>query len=260
MKVRADQIKHALSKRHDDDFFCTEVKNGPSYTGELLIMDALAMRKSWANPCISAYEIKVSRSDFQKDQKWPGYLKYCNQFSFVCPKGLIDQDELPAEVGLIYYNPEKQTLYTKRKAKHRLIDPPVDLYIYLLMSRIESDRHPFFTNRREFIQAYLNDKENRRRLAFELGSKMSNEIKDMDDELRDLQFEVNRMRKKVEQMDKLQDMLRKYGIRPGPGWMERVEERISIGVDEKLKSEFWNMKRAVNRLQEMVDPEPILKE
>jgi len=47
------------------------------------------------------YEIKVSRSDFLGDDKWDNYLKYCNYFYFVAPKGLIGKHELPDGVGLI---------------------------------------------------------------------------------------------------------------------------------------------------------------
>jgi hypothetical protein len=36
---------------------------------------------------------------------------------------MIEPDELPDDIGLIYYNPDKETLYTRRKATHREIDP-----------------------------------------------------------------------------------------------------------------------------------------
>lgn len=51
---------------------------------------------------VKGYEIKVSRGDFKSDKKWTEYLAFCNQFYFVCPKGMIKLDELPPEIGLIY--------------------------------------------------------------------------------------------------------------------------------------------------------------
>ena len=51
---------------------------------------------------VRGYEIKVSRSDFVNDTKWQDYLPYCHQFYFVCPPDLIQPDELPKEIGLMY--------------------------------------------------------------------------------------------------------------------------------------------------------------
>jgi hypothetical protein len=188
-KVRADQVKRALSKRHDDEFFLTEVKTGATHTNkELLIFDALAIKKSWANPCITGYEVKVNRSDFTRDNKWPGYMVYCNQFSFVCPTGMIATDELPADVGLIYYNPDKDSMTTKRKAVFRNIPIPESLLYYIVMNRLDNDRHPFFSSTREFIEAYMIDKEERQDLGSRFGMKVATEIK----KLREEQWQLKR--------------------------------------------------------------------
>jgi hypothetical protein len=47
----------------------TEVKNGPTQWGKHYRMDAVAIKKSWANPCITCYEVKVDRQDFLRDEK-----------------------------------------------------------------------------------------------------------------------------------------------------------------------------------------------
>lgn len=55
--VRADEIKRALSKRHTDDVFLTEVKIGKTWGNkELLKFDAFAIKKSWAKPRLTGYE------------------------------------------------------------------------------------------------------------------------------------------------------------------------------------------------------------
>jgi hypothetical protein len=83
-----------------------------------------------------AYELKHSRADFMKDKKWPGYLNLCNELYFVVPgKGIIEKDELPAEVGLIEASKNGGRLFTRRCAAYRTIEPPVNLLLYLLMSR-----------------------------------------------------------------------------------------------------------------------------
>lgn len=254
MKVRADQIKHALSKRHTDDFFLTEVKNGPThFNNELLIMDAFAMKKSWANPCLTAYEIKVSRNDFQQDQKWPGYLQYCNQFSFVCPTGLIQPDELPEEVGLIYYNPEKSTLYTKRKAKHRLVDIPKELYIYIIMNRLESDRHPFFTTKREYFEALIADREDRKRIGNYVRKQVYDHIRELDKEISDLKRQLQRYKRDEDFKENVKSLLQECGIQTHWGWEERLKERLMTGISTEIKREVELAKLAIEKLQKLVN-------
>lgn len=118
--------------------FCKEIRQAGGHRG-LLIMDAVAIKQSWARPCIIGYEIKVSRSDFLRDQKWQRYQKYCHEFWFVCPPGVVKLDELPGDVGLMYYSPEHDTLFTKRRAMYRKIDlrspEVVSMLLYLAMYR-----------------------------------------------------------------------------------------------------------------------------
>lgn len=65
----AEDIKHALARRHKEDMFFTEVKDGP--TGyQYSRIDALAIKISWSKYQLTGYEVKVSRSDFLRDSKW----------------------------------------------------------------------------------------------------------------------------------------------------------------------------------------------
>lgn len=74
VQINSWVIKDALRLKHANDFFLTEVKNGPSgWQGSNVRMDAMAIKKSWSQPNIIGYEIKVSRADFEQDHKWPKY-------------------------------------------------------------------------------------------------------------------------------------------------------------------------------------------
>ena len=149
--VTADQILKQIREKHLNadvtlpHAFYSEVKTGPSWGQggrKLYIMDAVAIEKSWAKPCIHGYEIKISRSDFTRDKKWQNYQKYCHKFSFACPAGLIRPDELPGDVGLLYYSAEHDTLFTKRRAMYRKIDlrsrEVVEMLLYLAMYRADN--------------------------------------------------------------------------------------------------------------------------
>lgn len=94
-KVTLTEIKKALAEYHPKDYFLTECKTCSTYFPDpqgMLKFDGLAMTRSYTSPCITGYEIKVSRSDFFGDNKWHLYLQYCNEFYFVVPVGMVAKD------------------------------------------------------------------------------------------------------------------------------------------------------------------------
>ena len=133
----ANQIQSLLARKHSEDIFVSECKDGPTVATNHLRMDAWTMKRSWTNPLSIAYEIKVSRQDFLNDHKWHNYLNYCNEFYFVCPSGLIDKSELPDEVGLIYVAKTGTRLFKKKPAHRRIIELPESLLKYILICRAE---------------------------------------------------------------------------------------------------------------------------
>jgi hypothetical protein len=251
-KVRSDHIKRALSKRHGDELFLTEVKTGSSTLSKVLIFDALSVKKSWVNPCITGYEIKVSRADFMQDQKWPGYLPYCHKFSFACPTGLIQPEELDDNVGLVYYNPENGSLFTKRKSKHRMIEMSADLIYYLLISRTETSLHPFFNSRREYFERMLEDESEKRKLGHYVAQKTGQHIKDTNERCEKLERENKRLEMRTERFDEIMDVLKKCGISTTYGWQDRLTERLKTGASADLKNEVLKLKQAVDRVAEIV--------
>ncbi len=110
-----------------------QCKNGPTWgaTG-LVVLDALAVRKSWVHQELVGFEIKTSRSDFVGDDKWPEYFKLCHRFYWTCPRGLIKPSEVDAKAGLIWVNAEG-VARTRKQALVRRIDLPEGLLWYLLI-------------------------------------------------------------------------------------------------------------------------------
>lgn len=178
-RITSTDIKIALKELHltRSTYFITECKTCSTYFPDpqgLLIFDGLAITKSYTKPCITGYEIKVSRSNFLQDNKWHLYLQYCNEFFFVVPKGLIKKDELPDGVGLIYYDPNAKTvLRTVKKALYRQIEEPVGVYKYIIYSRLEEDRFPFYEDRAAYARDYLEDKAYKKSIGDRLRSKMA---------------------------------------------------------------------------------------
>ena len=146
--MTSDDIINLLAGKHSKDVFVAECKDGPTWGASVLKIDAWALRRSWANPLSWAYEVKVSRNDFLRDDKWQGYLELCNEFYFVCPPGLIMPNELPAEVGLLWVSKNAKMLVTKKKAARRIQQLPESLYMYLLICRTKVvSRHQSHSDR-----------------------------------------------------------------------------------------------------------------
>lgn len=72
----------------------------PEFTFGAKRIDAaiIDVSKRW----IRGFEIKVSRADFLKDEKWQSYSEFTSSLSIVCPEGLIHPGEVPKPFGLLW--------------------------------------------------------------------------------------------------------------------------------------------------------------
>lgn len=234
-KVTATEIKKALAEYHPKDFFLSECKTDSTYFAGpqgLLIFDGLAIARSYTSPCITGYEIKVSRSDFQRDNKYHLYLQYCNEFYFVVPAGLLKKEEIPDDMGLIYYYPETGKLLKKKKALYRQIEEPVGVYKYIIYSRLEQDRIPFYENRAEYAKDYIADLSEKRKIGRTFGSKMAKDLLDCQERLERLAD----VESQLEQFHQIEKILEKYNI-GGYSWSRNTENTLKQ-LDEALSSSY----------------------
>lgn len=99
-------------------------------------MNALNMKPT-------AYEVKVTRSDFlsdmKKESKWRSYLDIAERLYYVCPKNLIDKKEIPKECGLIYYE-ENKGFFIVKNAKNFTNTLSVENMMRLML-QIKNDNH-----------------------------------------------------------------------------------------------------------------------
>ena len=199
--MKAETILNLLSIRHSKDVFVSECKDGPTWGTTHSRMDAIAILRSWTNPTIFGYEIKISRSDFLQDKKWPNYLPYCNEFYFVTPWKMIDEKELPKGVGLIYANKKGSRLYTRKRALQRQIDEPSSMFRYILYSRaqIVSSNEMYYPNYNslDYWKTWLNVKNQR----ISVGAKVSAKIKTEVCEL------ISKTYKQMREIERLKAML-----------------------------------------------------
>ena len=128
MRPIAHQLLDLLAVKHGKDVFVPECKDGPTWGGEHLRLDAWAMARSWTRPLTWGYEIKITRRDFMQDKKWQSYLGFCSEFYFVTTANVIKPEELPAEAGLMVASKNLTRLYTKKKAQRRQVEVPEEFY------------------------------------------------------------------------------------------------------------------------------------
>ncbi|MBW2638503.1 MAG: MmcB family DNA repair protein [Deltaproteobacteria bacterium] len=103
--------------------------------------DVFTLHKSFTRPRPTAYEIKVSISDFRSDitsGKWQKYLKYAGAVTFCVPKGLVSKSDIPAGCGLMVRGDESWRT-VKAPTIQKIPDLPVNTWMKLLMSGIDQE-------------------------------------------------------------------------------------------------------------------------
>ncbi len=130
---KVDAIQKLLENKHD--LYVRECKNGPTWGARHRRLDGWGLQRSWKNLAADGYEIKVSRPDLMSDDKWHDYLPMCNRLWFVCPSGIIQPEEMPAELGLMWASKNYKRLYKKKMAAYRSDAVDIDTLWYILICR-----------------------------------------------------------------------------------------------------------------------------
>ncbi len=173
------------------------------------------MRKSWSQQIFTGYEIKVSRSDFMNDDKWPSYLPYCNEFYFVCPTGLIKPDEVGLEAGLMYISKTGTRIFRKKKAPRRQVDQEslASLLQYLMMWRVNPGNPAIETAPGTYDQRYwqkwMKDKQIDRDFGYHVGKAIKVTIKQ---EIEKVRLQNQKLIDQSVKCDAVREFLKQYNI------------------------------------------------
>lgn len=252
----ADKILALLAARHAKDVFVSECKDGPTWNGPHLRLDAWAMNRSWANPLIRGYEIKVARPDFLGDQKWHEYLGLCNEFYFVAPAGLIDPKELGPEVGLLSVSRTGSRLYTKKKAAYREVAIPEALYQYILMSRahIVPPHTPDFESKADYWRSWLALKREDQQLGWNVSARLRQRYTEDVEAVRSDQRALDA---RLALYEKVAGMCKDLGICPRVWNVEsearRKLEALKAAVPTELRVAVGVAADAMGRLRQLLD-------
>lgn len=260
--ITANMLLDLLLIKHSGDLAVPECKTGPThYASALKKLDLWVMKKSWANPQTYGYEIKVSRNDFVRDNKWQNYLEFCSNFYFVAPPGIIEIGEVPADAGLLVSSKRGTRLYTKKKAPYRNIQVPDSIFRYILMWRAKIGREHEKKSSKEYWTKWLEEK----KADQELGHRVSRKVSQILSEKVDKAYaESHRVQKVNEKLQEIKDLILKLGFKPTEiyQWQfkERFEQRIkelNAGLPEELipwlKQAEINLGRAHDLLTKKIE-------
>lgn len=103
-----DDLQHdlATTRRAAGDIAVEKLGIGSFASGGQI--DVFAIKPSHTRTTLTAYEVKVSRSDFLSDmraEKFRRYLAFCGRLYFATPAGMVDKKEVPEGMGLCVRGP-----------------------------------------------------------------------------------------------------------------------------------------------------------
>ena len=113
--------------------------------------DVYTIDKSYSRFCPTAYECKISRSDFRADvtaAKWQTYLDFSSAVIFATPRGLITREDIPSGAGLIVRHDSGWRM-TLKPTFNMLTTLPRDAWMKLLMDGVhyaQENRSPRFVD------------------------------------------------------------------------------------------------------------------
>jgi hypothetical protein len=208
------------------DFYARSYNGEPLEGNNIQRADVINVKPSYNRFCLTIYEIKISRSDFQSDirsGKWRGYLNHCHRFYFAVPSGIVKKEEVPEEAGLIVRG--ETGWITLKAALSRDIEIP---YMTLLSLIFSKEREHFRGHKRNRIydsyqkynvMAYMKKQEFYKTLGKNIGEALRNF-----DEYKTAKSELE------------------YQIK-------HVNELISEGLGEQHRWPEWELEKLVERIK-----------
>lgn len=206
---------------------------------------------------VPGYEVKVTRADWVRDEKWHAALPYCHVFYIGCPPGLIVPEEVPAEVGLVWVDSGSRRVSVRRKAARRQIDLSPLLMYHLVISRTEPDRHPFFSDSREALEAWVQDKPLRAALADSVRTRLAEAFRAAETRTRDAEKAAARLEEDAAKWRRTVEILRAAGIDVSPWawrWEEAVRRAVTGRVPEHLERRLRDAANAILAVADAMAP------
>ncbi len=182
-ELQEDLAKHL---RESGYLTYTEIEIKSSRGGRA---DIVAVKPSYANKDCRIYEVKNNRQAFEEDMKYTKYLDVCHRMYIACPRGMIEKDEIPEKIGLMYRN--ENGWYTVKAAKR---NNPKDFNLDFALSLLYRGYEEELVQRRLRDRIIAKDNATLRdqayRIGFEIGQRLD---KDRETQVEEWAKKVNKL-------------------------------------------------------------------
>lgn len=137
--------------------------------------DVFTLQKSYSRPQPTAFECKISVSDFRSDitsGKWQSYLKFAESVTFCVPVGLVQKSDIPHGCGFMTRGPDGW--YTHRRATRQVATLGTNQLMKLLIDGYGQELGQIELKRRDMRTAEASNK-----LAKKFGQHVADVIRDL---------------------------------------------------------------------------------
>jgi len=249
VKLTAMGLARLLGERHAQDVFLPECNLGSAWAS-CRRLDVWVLKKTWSPLTTIGYELKVSRSDFLRDDKWYEYLPYCHELYFVCPRGLIAPEELPENVGLLWASANGRKLYAKRRAVRREPEAGklVELMSYALMSRsrvVKNAREANGEQPVDYWRRWLLEEQGKQYIGHMVSRRLAERVR-----------RAERAQQEAERRllgyQRLEGQIREWGLEPSRLSLREIRAHVA-GDNEQLREIVQEVNRLGQRLVRLTD-------
>lgn len=234
----------AAHLRTEDRMVWTDIQLGPSGSPR---PDVYTLMKSFVRPESTAYEVKVSRSDFLADVtsgKWQVYLKYAGAAFFACEAGLVSPKELPERCGLMVLK-DGRWRATKR-ATREPVNIPMVAWLKLVIDGVERE------GPRARARHFAGDSDFYRKITAKHGELVAAAVKDrlaVEDETKYLLRQTENNKK---DSDAARDRLHAEFKRDTTPLRAELCDILGLAAD----AEAWRIKASVKKLRHQMADNP----
>lgn len=201
--------------------------------------DVFTLQKSYVRPIPSAYECKVSVSDFRSDVtsgKWQSYLTLASAVTFCVPKGLVTKEDIPVGCGLMTRSDDSWA--TIRKATRQAVALSTEHLLKLLIDGFSNELGAVELRERGYREAKAHNK-----LCKKFGDEVALVVRDLQSAKRMIDHYQERGRQKIESAEKEAESIRSTAREDG----NEVRELLGLA----LTASRWDVDRAIRDLRSL---------
>jgi len=159
---------------------------------------------------------------------------------------MVQRQEVEENIGLVWYNPVTGKLTTRRKAVRRDIEISVEMLLYIIMNRLDSDRLPYTSDKVEYWMDWLDNKINNRELAHKVKSKLLRQNMELTSE----NNKYRRFKEDREELAAIREVMKKHGL---PHW--RMAQTLDVALGKEYPSELdslqQNLQNAISTIKKI---------